>query len=180
MATVTCKTYDGVERTITVDAENTCPLYSYGETHKEYLGTLEKPSSPTNPSYYNAPAFTTPIKPPERELGKVRVFDEGAQTWSQINDLSGTYYSVDEATIGSAVVVTSPWGPVPAGVTTFSPPIVLAKTALSWDTASGGADAGIGVTNAWSTVSTASTLTASQKLEKVGLTTDELKSLLGL
>ena len=180
MATVTCKTYDGVERTITVDAENTCPLYSYGETHKEYLGTLEKPSSPTNPSYYNAPAFTTPVKPPERELGKVRVFDEGAQTWSQINDLSGTYYSVDEATIGSAVVVTSPWGPVPAGVTTFSPPIMLAKTALSWDTASGGADAGIGVTNAWSLVSTASTLTAAEKLANVGLTTSELRTLLGL
>jgi len=180
MATVTCKTYDGVERTITVDAENTCPLYSYGETHKEYLGTLEKPSSPTNPSYYNAPAFTTPVKPPERELGKVRVFDEGAQTWSQINDLSGTYYSVDDATIGSAVVVTSPWGPVPAGVTTFSPPIMLAKTALSWDTASGGADAGIGVTNAWSLVSTASTLTAAEKLANVGLTTSELRTLLGL
>ena len=180
MATVTCKTYDGVERTITVDAENTCPLYSYGETHNEYLGVLEKPSSPTNPSYYNAPAFTTPVAPPEKELGKVRVFDEGAQIWSQINDLSGTYYSVDEATIGSAVVVTSPWGPVPAGVTTFSPPVLVTKTALSWDTASGGADAGIGVTNAWSIVSTASTLTAAQKLEKVGLTTDELKSLLGL
>ena len=180
MATVTCKTYDGVERTITVDAENTCPLYSYGETHKEYLGMLEKPSSPTNPSYYNAPAFTTPVKPPERELGKVRVFDEGSQTWSQINDLSGTYYSVDEATIGSAVVVTSPWGPVPAGVTTFSPPIMLAKTALSWDTASGGADAGIGVTNAWSLVSTASTLTAAEKLANVGLTTSELRTLLGL
>ena len=180
MATVTCKTYDGVERTITVDSENTCPLYSYGETHKEYLGTLEKPSSPTNPSYYNAPAFTTPVKPPEKELGKVRVFDEGAQTWSQINDLSGTYYSVDDATIGSAVVVTSPWGPVPAGVTTFSPPIMLAKTALSWDTASGGADAGIGVTNAWSLVSTASTLTAAEKLANVGLTTSELRTLLGL
>ena len=180
MATVTCKTYDGVERTITVDAENTCPLYSYGETHKEYLGMLEKPSSPTNPSYYNAPAFTTPVKPPERELGKVRVFDEGAQTWSQITDLSGTYYSVNPSTIGAAVVVDSPWGPVPTGVTTFTPPVVLRQRALAWDTAAGGADAGIGVTNAWSTVSTASTLTASQKLEKVGLTTDELKSLLGL
>ena len=180
MATVTCKTADGVERTVTVESENTCPLYSYGETHNEYLGVLEKPSSPTNPSYYNAPAFTTPVKPPERELGKVRVFDEGAQTWSQINDLSGTYYSVDEATIGSAVVVTSPWGPVPAGVTTFSPPIMLAKTALSWDTASGGADAGIGVTNAWSLVSTASTLTAAEKLANVGLTTSELRTLLGL
>ena len=180
MATVTCKTADGVERTVTVESENTCPLYSYGETHKEYLGMLEKPSSPTNPSYYNAPAFTTPVKPPERELGKVRVFDEGAQTWSQIDDLSGTYYSVNASTIGAAVVVSSPWGPVPTGVTTFTPPVVLRQTALSWDTATGGADAGIGVTDAWSIVSTAATLTASQKLEKVGLTTDELKSLLGL
>ena len=108
-------------------------------------------------------------------LGKVRVFDEGAQTWSQINDLSGNYYSVDPATIGSVVVVTSPWGPVPAGVTTFTPPVVLRSTALAWDTATGGADAGIGVTNAWSVVSTASTLTASHKLENVGLTTDELR-----
>ena len=58
--------------------------------------------------------------------------------------------------------------------------MVLRQTALSWDTATGGADAGIGVTDAWSIVSTAATLTASQKLEKVGLTTDELKSLLGL
>ena len=38
MATVICKTYDGVERTVTVEAENTCPLYSYGETHKELIG----------------------------------------------------------------------------------------------------------------------------------------------
>ena len=35
MATVTCKTADGVERTVTVESENTCPLYSYGEEHKE-------------------------------------------------------------------------------------------------------------------------------------------------
>ena len=180
MATVTCRTYDGVERTITVDAENTCPLYSYGETNKEFLGVLEKPSAPDNPTYYNAPAFTTPIAPPEAELGKVRVFDEGAQTWSQVTDLSGNYYSVDAATIGSVVVVTSPWGPVPAGVTTFTPPVVLRSTALAWDTATGGADAGIGVTNAWSIVSTASTLTAQQKLENVGLTTSELRTLLGL
>ena len=40
MATVICKTYDGVERTVTVDAENTCPLYSYGEEHQEYIGTF--------------------------------------------------------------------------------------------------------------------------------------------
>jgi hypothetical protein len=167
MATVTCKTADGVERTVTVESENTCPLYSYGEEHKEYIGTFEKPSAPENPSYYNAPANSTPVAPPEPVLGKVR-------------DLSGTDYSVNAATIGAAVVVTSPWGPVPTGVTTFTPPVVLRQKALAWDTAAGGADAGIGVTNAWSTVSTASTLTASQKLEKVGLTTDELKSLLGL
>ena len=58
MATVICKTYDGVERTVTVESENTCPLYSYGETHKEFIGSLEKASAPNNPSYYNAPAFT--------------------------------------------------------------------------------------------------------------------------
>ena len=109
-----------------------------------------------------------------------RVFDEGAQVWSQIKDLSGNYYSVDPATIGSVVVVTSPWGPVPAGVTTFTPPVVLRTTALAWDTAAGGADAGIGVTNAWSLVSTASTLTAAEKLANVGLTTSELRTLLGL
>ena len=57
------------------------------------------------------PLQTTPVTPPDKELGKVRVFDEGAQTWSQINDLSGNYYSVDASTIGSVVVVTSPWGP---------------------------------------------------------------------
>ena len=72
----------------------------------------------------------TPVTPPESELGKVRVFDEGAQTWSQINDLSGTYYSVDASTIGSVVVVTSPWGPVPAGVTTFTPPVVLRSNCI--------------------------------------------------
>tara|TARA_B100000963_G_C22323976_1_gene535589 strand:+ start:85 stop:627 length:543 start_codon:yes stop_codon:yes gene_type:complete len=180
MATVICKTYDGVERTITVEAENTCPLYSYGETHKEFTGVFEKPSAPDNPNYYNAPANSTPIAPPEAVEGKVRVFDEGAQTWSQIDNLRGIYYSVLDATCGSAVVVSSPWGPVPTGVTTFSPPVVLRQTALSWDTAAGGADAGIGITNAWSLVSTAATLTASQKLEKVGLSTEELKELLGL
>lgn len=180
MATVTCKTADGVERTITVDSENTCPLYSYGEEHKEYTGVFEKASAPENPAYYNAPANSTPVAPPEPVVGKVRVFDEGAQTWSQIDDLSGLYYSVLDASVGSSVVVSSPWGPIPTGVTTFTPPVVLRSTALSWDTAAGGADAGIGVTDAWSIVSTASTLTASQKLEKVGLSTDELKSLLGL
>ena len=71
MATVICKTYDGVERTVTVEAENTCPLYSYGETHKEFIGIIEKPSAPNNPAYYNAPAFTTPIAPPEQNLEKL-------------------------------------------------------------------------------------------------------------
>ena len=89
MATVTCKTADGVERTVTVESENTCPLYSYGEEHKEYTGAFEKASAPENPAYYNAPANSTPVAPPEAVIGKVRVFDEGAQTWSQIDDLSG-------------------------------------------------------------------------------------------
>ena len=62
MATVTCKTYDGVERTITVDAENTCPLYSYGETNKEFLGVLEKPSAPDNPTSVSYTHLTLPTK----------------------------------------------------------------------------------------------------------------------
>ena len=77
-----------------------------------------------NPSYYNAPANSAPVAPPEAVLGKVRVFDEGAQTWSQIDDLSGTYYSVNSATIGAAVVVTSPWDSS-YWSNTFTPPIVL-------------------------------------------------------
>ena len=42
MATVTCKTADGVERTVTVESENTCPLYSYGEEHRNTLEHLKK------------------------------------------------------------------------------------------------------------------------------------------
>ena len=68
MATVTCKTADGVERTVTVESENTCPLYSYGEEHKEYTGAFEKASAPNNPAYYNAPANSTPVAPPEAVL----------------------------------------------------------------------------------------------------------------
>ena len=70
MATVICKTYDGVERTVTVESENTCPLYSYGEEHKEYIGSFEKPSAPNNPSYYNAPHLPTPVAPPEASAWK--------------------------------------------------------------------------------------------------------------
>ena len=51
MATVTCKTADGVERTVTVESENTCPLYSYGEEHKEYTGAFEKALSKTIPFF---------------------------------------------------------------------------------------------------------------------------------
>ena len=60
MATVTCKTADGVERTVTVESENTCPLYSYGEEHKEYIGTFEKPSAPENPSSVSYTHLTLP------------------------------------------------------------------------------------------------------------------------
>jgi len=170
--TCTCKTSDGVERTVTVtDGANVCPIYNYDKTGRFYTHkTNAKPYPRGGNDYYVAPANATPVEPPEREDGKIRVFDPSTQTWSQVLDrTSMSYWSTQDASLAQSVTIADPVSE-PVGVTTVQPCTYNAATEhLCWD-----AD-----TCTWCAEANV-VLTPAEKLAKVGLSTSELRTLLGL
>lgn len=170
--TVTCKTADGVERTVEVtEGANVCPIYNYHKTGRYLVSKTEaKPFPLAGPNYYVAPAHATPVAPPERELGKIRVFDPDTQTWSQVVDhTTVSYWSTQESSLAQSVTISDPVSE-PVGVTTVQPCSYNATTEhLCWnaDTCTWCAEANV-------------VLTAEEKLEKAGLSVEELRGLLGL
>lgn len=169
--TVTCRTYDGVERVVEQNDANVCPIYHYDKDGKYYKGivTEAKQYDRAGPNYYIAPANSTPIAPPTREIGKVSIFDEETQEWSQVDDLSGTYWSTKPETLGQVVLIENPLGPLPTGITSIQPISVDHTQNLTWSSDS----------ECWDCESKIQ-LTAEEKLANAGLTVDELKGLLGI
>lgn len=170
--TVTCRTADGVERVVQQNDANVCPIYHYDKVGKYFLAlvTEAKQYDRGGPDYYIAPAASTPIAPPERELGKIQVFNEETQEWSQVDDLRGNYWSTDPASLGRVVTITDPISPLPVGITTIQPvPVNLNAENLAWSSE----------LECWNCEPKVQ-LTAAEKLAKVGLSTSELRDLLGL
>ena len=170
--TVTCLTYDGVARTVQQESPNVCPVYHYDKVGKYFLAVVTEANKyeKRGPDYYTAPAHSTPVAPPERELGKIQVFDEENQTWSQVDDLRGTYWSTDPASLGREVVITDPVSPLPVGITSVQPiPVDIATSNLAWSSD----------VESW-TAEPKVQLTAEQKLANAGLSVEELKGLLGI
>lgn len=169
--TVTCRTADGVERIVEQNDANVCPIYHYDKEGKYYrnIVTEARQYDRGGPNYYIAPANSTPIAPPTREIGKVSVFDEETQEWSQVDDVSGQYWSTEPETLGQVVIIENPLGPLPTGITSIQPGFVTESQNLVWDCD----------VECWGSESKIQ-LSPEEKLANAGLTVDELKGLLGL
>lgn len=169
--TVTCRTADGVDRIVEQESANVCPIYHYDKVGKYFLAavTEAKKYEKAGPNYYVAPANSTPIAPPERELGKIQVFDEENQTWSQADDLRGIYWSTEQASLGMSIEIIDPVADLPTGITTHRPCSCGIGEHLCWDAENG----------CWCAEPDVQ-LTAEQKLANAGLSVEELKGLLGI
>ena len=172
--TVTCRTADGVERTVEVtEGPNVCPIWAYHKDGRYLIGKGEAKHRPQygGENFYVAPADATPVAPPERETGKIPVFDPESQTWSQVEDRSlSNYWSTEEATLARPVRIMDPVADVSVGLTTVAPcSYDPGNEHLCWnaDTCTWCAEPNV-------------QLTAAEKLAKVGLSTSELRELLGL
>jgi len=169
--TVTCRTADGVERVVEQNDANVCPIYHYDKVGKYFLAVITEARQydRAGPNYYIAPAGSTPIAPPEREYGKIQVFNEETQEWSQVDDLRGQYWSTEEGSVGQTIEILDPVSSLPTGITTIQPCSCGIGEHLCWDSENG----------CWHTEPEVQ-LTAEEKLANAGLSVDELKGLLGL
>ena len=169
--TVTCRTADGVERVVEQNDANVCPVYHYDKVGKYFLArvTEAKKYDRGGPNFYVAPAASTPIAPPERELGNIQVFNEETQEWSQVEDLRGIYWSTEQASLGMSIEIVDPVADLPVGITTHKPCTSLFGEHLCWDSE-----------NCCWHIEPDVQLTAEEKLANAGLSVDELKGLLGL
>lgn len=94
-------------------------IYNYSRTTFELVGEgVEARLDPVgqNPMI---PAFATSVEPPTAGDNQVAVFDQGAQTWSLMDDFRGTvYYNADMV----PTTITTIGETVPADCTTEAPP----------------------------------------------------------
>jgi len=181
--TVTCRTADGIEHIFDLPYANSCPIYNYHPDFKFFTSKKEAKKDPLEHNMYLAPAHSTCIEVPERELGKVRVFDIENQIWNQVDDLSGMYYSTNPDTLG--VVIDNP-NPVvaPENATRTPPPFCENGYAFVWNGDNTTADS-----NSTSSVKDSETgwsvvqinlPTPQEKLNNLGLSVEDLRILLDL
>ena len=121
--------------------------------------------SPLEPGKFLIPAYATTVNPPVCDQGFVAVFN--GKNWEVAEDKRGIYYFLEK---GAASVFEN-FDPKnsPKEATKDPPPKISSDEDLSWD-------------NGWVVTQkpTAPELTPAEKLEKAGLTVEDLKELLGL
>ena len=133
---------------------------------KHYLGISNADESPLEPGVFLIPASATTIAPPEPQVNKVHIFNVESNSWETIEDLRGNYFSTAEQNIGLYINNQNPKN-APENSTKETPPAITPNQKLVWTGES------------WD-VENAPELSAEEKLQNVGLSVEELKSLLGL
>lgn len=138
-------------------------IYNYHPEYKYYFGPSDADESPLEPGVFLIPAHATDIEPPECNLGEVQVFD--GNSWNIVKDYSGVYYEIPS---GNQIENLNPIAP-PDSATKEKPPEVVDGYYLRWN-------------DKWELqkIPSSSDLTPEEKLQKSGLTVEELKQLLGL
>lgn len=138
-------------------------IYHYHPEYKYYFGSSDADESPLEPGVFLIPAYATDIEPSECNLDEVQVFD--GNSWNNVKDYSGIYYEIPS---GNQIENLNPAAP-PDNATKEKPPEVLDGYYLKWN-------------DKWELqkIPSSSDLTPEEKLQKSGLTVEELKQLLGL
>jgi hypothetical protein len=141
-------------------------VYSYHPEYKNFIGLAEADESPLEPGIYHIPAHATTVKPPTCSTGEVAVFNTINSSWEIIYDLRGTYYSIDEVYLGMTIENYNPHTS-PEFTTNQTPPEIPNGKMLSWD-------------DRWILLDKPITTDPLEKLQKLGLTVDDLRILLDL
>lgn len=144
-------------------------IYHYHPELKYFLGEdLADPSPLDPPGVWLIPANSTTTPPPKFENGKIPIFKD--ESWDIITDFRGKYYNI---ITGIEIYNDNPLIE-PENCTTKVPPKVAENQILVWEN------------NDWNLVNRnlmtneITKLSPEDKLKALGLTIDDLKSLLGL
>lgn len=143
-------------------------IYHYHPEYKYFICKDDAESSPLDePGVWLIPAHATEIKPPKFSKGSIPIFTN--DSWDIIEDKRGLYYSKNN---GGEFYNDNPLQE-PENTTTEKPPEVPVGKILKWE-------------NGWilqdqpKEEGLSENLTPQEKLERIGLSIDDLKSLLGL
>jgi hypothetical protein len=137
-------------------------IYNYHSEYKYFINTSIADESPLEPGVFLIPAHATDIEPPTCESNQIQIFNESS--WNIVDDKRGTYYSTNNIQIE----LIENYNPLeaPENATKEVPPEIPERCYLIWN-------------DGW-VIKQKPVLTPEEKLEKSGLTVEELKSLLGL
>jgi hypothetical protein len=139
-------------------------IYNYHPEYKFLISDgIAQPSPLDPPGVWLIPAHATEIEPPEYSEGFIPVFNNNS--WEVIEDKRGVYYDLETFEMS---VNDNPHQEM-ENVTRIPPPQIPEGKTLKWD-------------NEWilEDIPIPPELTPLEKLEKSGLTIEELKTLLGL
>lgn len=126
------------------------------------MGSSEADESPLEPEVYLIPSHSTKIKPPICSDSEIQVFEESG--WKIVDNVSGVYYTTSQDEfIGQEFYHEHPLN-YPENSTKETPPEVPEGYHLEWE-------------NSWKIVETPIP-TLEEKLNRLGIDIEELKSLL--
>jgi hypothetical protein len=144
-------------------------IYHYHPVYKHFLEEGIADSSPLDPpGVWLIPAHATEEEPPSFSSGRIPVFQE--DSWKVVKDKRGVYYRTSDPT--QRIENFDP-SEAPRGYTKKVPPEVPPGKELTWDD-------GWVLVDAEIKPLVETTLSPHEKLEKLGLTPDDLKAILGL
>ena len=136
-------------------------IYNYHSEYKTYTGSSLADESPLEPGVFLIPADATQLEPPSFSGNEIPIFN--GTSWEIIENCCGTYYST---TNQEKIICYNPLTP-PENTTKEKPPEIPEGFYLEWN-------------DGWELkeIPVPEPLTIEQKLESMGLTIEELKSIL--
>jgi hypothetical protein len=142
--------------------------YNYHPEYKHFYSEIDVPQDPLDPKNYLVPKWATIVHPPEVGPGEVAVFNEITKTWEVVVDKRGTYYCTCDDDLCVSIQNENPYE-CPRDYTKIPPPPANKNQAIKWNSTA----------NAWYLVEKPQQ-TPKEKLQKLGLTIDDLKILLDI
>ena len=138
-------------------------IYNYHPEYKYFYCESVADESPLEPGVWLIPAYATEIEPPKCKSNQIQIFN--GTSWDVIVDKRGTYYSTETQ---KPIENLNPLE-YPENSTKNAPPAVPEGKILKWD-------------NGWvlEDIPTPNELTPQEKLESLGLSIEDLRTLLGL
>jgi hypothetical protein len=148
--------------------------YNYHPQYKYYSSRSDAFESPIEPGKYLVSAYASLVEPPIVNDGQIQIYDEKTSTWTIIEDHRGLYFNIFN---GDTLYNENPTLK-PQNYTKISPPIDYDPLRYSWDEED----------NIWQKInqvyqvpdSEVDDLTIDQKLQKLSISSNELKEFLGL